>query len=136
MRDTGSTTEWRLTDETHGVLEKLEPTVSVALFRIAQEAINNAVRHAAPLAITVRLDADDERLLIEISDDGSGHAKTRKRIGGGIDNMQTRARLISARFTIASGPNNRGTVVRVVLPLAPPAGVESLGEGRYEGSDR
>lgn len=136
MRDTGSTTEWRLTDETHGVLEKLEPTVSVALFRIAQEAINNAVRHAAPLAITVRLDADDERLLIEISDDGSGHAKTRKRIGGGIDNMQTRARLISARFTIASGPDNRGTVVRVVLPLAPPAGVESLGEGRYEGSDR
>lgn len=110
-------------------LDQLESTVCVALFRIAQEAINNAVRHAAPLAITVRLAADEDRLVIEISDDGSGHAETRKRIGGGIDNMQTRARLISARFTIASGPNNRGTVVRVVLPLAQPAGAENLGEG-------
>ena len=96
----------------------------------------NAVRHAAPLAITVRLAADEDRLVIEISDDGSGQARTRKRIGGGIDNMQTRARLISARFTIASGPNNRGTVVRVVLPLAQPAGAENFEEGRHEGSDR
>ena len=74
--------------------------------------------------------------MIEIADDGSGHARTRKRIGGGIDNMRTRARLISARFTIGSGPNNRGTVVRVVLPLAQPDDTDNLEEGRYEGSDR
>jgi signal transduction histidine kinase len=118
-RDTGSTIEWGLADATHGALERLEPTVGVALFRIAQEAINNAVRHAAPIAITVRLEADDDRLSIEIADDGTGLARTRGRIGGGIDNMRTRARLISARFAIGPGPNNRGTVVRVVLPLAP-----------------
>ncbi|WP_411196056.1 sensor histidine kinase, partial [Rhizobium sp.] len=118
-RDTGSAIEWGLVDETHGALEQLEPTVSVALFRIAQEAINNAVRHAAPLAVTVRLEADDERLSIEISDDGTGLAKARGRIGGGIDNMKTRARLISARFATGPGHNNRGTVVRVVLPLGP-----------------
>jgi signal transduction histidine kinase len=118
-RDTGSTIEWGLADATHGALERLEPTVGVALFRIAQEAINNAVRHAAPIAITVRLEADEDRLSIEIADDGTGLARTRGRIGGGIDNMRTRARLISARFAIGPGPNNRGTVVRVVLPLAP-----------------
>jgi signal transduction histidine kinase len=118
-RDTGSTIEWGLADATHGALERLEPTVGVALFRIAQEAINNAVRHAAPIAITVRLEADDDRLSIEIADDGTGLARTRGRIGGGIDNMRTRARLISARFAIGPGPNNRGTVVRVVLPLTP-----------------
>ncbi|WP_027998834.1 GAF domain-containing sensor histidine kinase [Sinorhizobium arboris] len=118
-RDTGSVIEWGLADETNGALERLEPTVIVALFRIAQEAINNAVRHAAPLAVKVRLGADGERLSIEISDDGTGLAKTRGRIGEGIDNMKTRARLISARFTIGPGHNNRGTVVRVVLPLAP-----------------
>jgi signal transduction histidine kinase len=128
-RDTGSATRWDITDETHGALDQLEPTVSVALFRIAQEAINNAVRHAAPLSILVRLEADDGRLVIEIADDGSGQAKTRKRIGAGIDNMQTRARLISARFTIASGPDNRGTVVRVVLPLAALNDPENLGGG-------
>lgn len=128
-RDTGSATEWDITDETHGALDQLEPTVSVALFRIAQEAINNAVRHASPSAIMVRLDADDDRLVIEIADDGSGHVKTRKRIGAGIDNMQTRARLISARFTIGSGPDGRGTVVRVVLPLGPPDDADNLGGG-------
>lgn len=128
-RDTGSATEWDITDETHGALDQLEPTVSVALFRIAQEAINNAVRHAAPSAIMVRLDADDDRLVIEIADDGSGHVKTRKRIGAGIDNMQTRARLISARFTIGSGPDGRGTVVRVVLPLGLPDDADNLGGG-------
>jgi signal transduction histidine kinase len=118
-RDAGSIIEWGLADETNGALERLEPTVIVALFRIAQEAINNAVRHAAPLAVKVRLNADDDRLSIEISDDGTGLAKTRGRIGEGIDNMKTRARLISARFTIGPGHNNRGTVVRVVLPLTP-----------------
>lgn len=128
-RDTGSATRWDITDETHGALDQLEPTVSVALFRIAQEAINNSVRHAVPHSIMVRLEADDDRLVIEIADDGSGQAKTRKRIGAGIDNMQTRARLISARFTIASGPDNRGTVVRVVLPLAAPNDAENLGGG-------
>jgi signal transduction histidine kinase len=128
-RDTGSATRWDITDETHGALDQLEPTVSVALFRIAQEAINNAMRHAAPHSILVRLEADDGRLVIEIADDGSGQAKTRKRIGAGIDNMQTRARLISARFTIASGPDNRGTVVRVVLPLGAPNDAENLGGG-------
>lgn len=123
-RDTGSAIEWGLVDETCGALEQLEPTVSVALFRIAQEAINNAVRHAAPLTVLVRLEAEDARLSIEISDDGTGLAKARGRIGGGIDNMKTRARLISARFTTGPGHNNRGTVVRVVLPLVPrdPAG--------------
>ncbi|MGO8426195.1 sensor histidine kinase, partial [Rhizobium ruizarguesonis] len=45
--DSGSGIEWGLVDETHGALERMEPTVSVALFRIAQDAINNAVRHAA-----------------------------------------------------------------------------------------
>jgi signal transduction histidine kinase len=120
-RDTGSGIEWGLVDETNGALERLEPTVSVALFRIAQEAINNAVRHAAPLAVMVRLEIGDDRLSIEIADDGTGLAKARGRIGGGIDNMKTRARLISARFTTVPGYNNRGTVVRVVLPLVPQA---------------
>ncbi|MCF3638790.1 sensor histidine kinase [Rhizobium sp. TRM95111] len=127
-RDTGSTIEWGLADETDGALETLEPAVSVALFRIAQEAINNAVRHASPLAVTVRLGIDDSRLSIEISDDGTGLAKMRGRIGGGIDNMKTRARLISARFAIGPGHNNRGTTVRVVLPLTPNDAGDGLGE--------
>ncbi|WP_026621139.1 signal transduction histidine kinase (plasmid) [Ensifer sp. WSM1721] len=117
VRDSATPIEWALVDETAGTLETLEPTVSVALFRIAQEAINNAVRHAQPLAITVRLKVEAGQLAIEIADDGYGIARHRGRIGGGIDNMKTRARLISAKFTIGPGRNNCGTMVAVSLPL-------------------
>lgn len=120
VRDSGTPIEWALVDETAGALEGLEPTVSVALFRIAQEAINNAVRHAQPMAITVRLRVEEGQIAIDVSDDGCGIARNRGRIGGGIDNMKTRARLISAKCTIGPGRGNRGTTVTVLLPLAAP----------------
>lgn len=118
VRDSGAPIEWALIDETAGTLDGLGQAVSVALFRIAQEAINNAVRHAQPMAVTVRLSTAEERLAIEITDDGRGLVKMRGRIGGGIDNMKTRARLISARFSIGPGRNSHGTVVSVQLPLS------------------
>ncbi|ASY59345.1 hypothetical protein SS05631_b52530 (plasmid) [Sinorhizobium sp. CCBAU 05631] len=116
VRDSGMPIEWALVDESGGALDGLEQTVSVALFRIAQEAINNAVRHAQPTAITVGLRLEAGELAIEISDDGRGLARARGRIGGGIDNMKTRARLISAKFAIGLGDKNRGTTVTVLLP--------------------
>lgn len=117
VRDSGMPIEWALVDETAGALDALEPAVAVALFRIAQEAINNAVRHAQPMAITVRLRIEEGQLALEVSDDGRGIAKQRGRLGSGIDNMKTRARLISARCTIGAGRGNRGTAVTVFLPL-------------------
>lgn len=120
IRDSGMPIEWGLVDETAGTLEALGPTVSVALFRIAQEAINNAVRHAQPISITASLRIADGAVALEVCDDGCGVAKTRGRIGGGIDNMKTRARLISARFAIGPGRGGRGTTVSVLLPLDQP----------------
>lgn len=117
VRDSNTPVEWAIVDETAGALDTLEPTVSIALFRIAQEAINNAVRHAQPLAVTVRLRAEAKQLALEVTDDGRGVARSRGRVGGGIDNMKTRARLISAKFAIGPGRNNRGTTVTVSLPL-------------------
>ncbi|WEX73905.1 sensor histidine kinase [Sinorhizobium numidicum] len=120
VRDSALPIEWALIDDTAGALDRLEPTVSVALFRIAQEAINNAVRHAQPMSLIVRLRVEDGQVSIEVSDDGGGLARTRGRIGGGIDNMKTRARLISAKFAIGPGRSNRGTTVTVLLPLDRP----------------
>lgn len=118
VRDSGTTIEWELCDETEGACDQLEPTVAIALFRIAQEAINNAVRHARPDRIKVRLHCREDHLAMEITDDGAGIARPRGRIGGGIDNMRTRARLISARFAIGPGRTGPGTLVKVVVPLA------------------
>ncbi|MQV96611.1 sensor histidine kinase [Sinorhizobium medicae] len=128
VRDSNTPVEWAIVDETAGALDTLEPTVSVALFRIAQEAINNAVRHAQPLAITVRLRAEAKQLALEITDDGRGLARSRGRVGGGIDNMKTRARLISAKFVIGPGRNNRGTTVTVSLPLERDAEIAAMGQ--------
>ncbi|ANH07620.1 sensor histidine kinase [Shinella sp. HZN7] len=129
VRDSGMPIRWALADETAGALDKLEPTVSVALFRIAQEAINNAVRHARPTTLAVRLRIEAESLVLDVVDDGCGVVRTRGRIGSGVENMKTRARLISASCAIGAGRNNSGTTVTVRLPLAPQGGAAAPCEG-------
>ncbi|QRM57269.1 sensor histidine kinase [Sinorhizobium sp. BG8] len=117
IRESGLPIQWTLTDDSEGALETLEQTVSIALFRIAQEAINNAVRHAQATSIIVHLRVEDSRIAIDICDDGEGLKGPEGRIGGGIDNMRTRARLISARFAVGPGQCNVGTRVSVSLTL-------------------
>lgn len=118
IRDSGLSIAQKLVDDTGGVIDRLEPTVSIALFRITQEAINNAVRHAQADHITVTLTGQPDGISIEVRDDGIGIQKPRRRAGAGIDNMKTRARLISARFSITDGRGTRGSVVAIHLPLA------------------
>ncbi|RGP37502.1 GAF domain-containing sensor histidine kinase [Pseudotabrizicola alkalilacus] len=118
IRDSGQGIDWTLTDESHGAFDALEPAISVALYRIAQEAINNAVIHAEAGRITVQLTATPVQISLAVSDDGCGIAKKRTRIGSGIDNMKTRARLISARCTLSAGIGGAGTSASIVLPLA------------------
>ncbi|MFN7223904.1 MAG: ATP-binding protein [Paracoccaceae bacterium] len=118
IRDSGHSIDWTLNDTSDGAFDALDPTVSIALFRIAQEAINNAVSHAEAGRISVQMSATPGQILMAVSDDGRGIAKKRARIGSGIDNMKTRARLISARCTLAAGINGAGTSVGIVLPRA------------------
>ena len=122
IRDSVQALDWTLTDDSDGAIDRLEGTVSMALFRIVQEAINNAVTHAQATTISVRLLAAKGQISIAVCDNGKGITKRRTRVGSGIDNMKTRARLISARFALAAGPassgaGNSGTVVTVVLPV-------------------
>ncbi|UJW77331.1 sensor histidine kinase [Rhizobium sp. SL42] len=119
LRDTGGETRWELVDETDGMIDTLDKTLRIALFRIAQEAINNAARHAQAGHISVRLRSQALGVVIEVWDDGRGMTRPQRRSGGGIDNMMTRARLISAKFTIGPCREGKGTVVRVQLPVGP-----------------
>ena len=111
--------EWQLEDTSDGLVDTLDPALRVALFRIVQEAVNNAARHADPSRIEVRVGtAGDASLQIEVRDDGVGFAPMpqRRRVGG-IRNMQTRARLISASFFLDGLPGGRGTLMSLVLPV-------------------
>jgi signal transduction histidine kinase len=117
VRDSGAAIEWTIADESDGIVEALPRSVATALFRIAQEAINNAIRHANAGHIMVEIKATPTHLRIVIRDDGIGLPSDQNRQGAGIGNMRTRARLISARFDIARNGNGLGTAVEVSLPI-------------------
>lgn len=102
-------------DDSNLGVDALDPVVRIALFRIVQEAINNAGRHAAPSRIDVRI-AGKPRLRVTVADDGCGIAEDirRSRKKGGLSHMRTRAQLIGARLSVRSGKT--GTSVSVSLP--------------------
>jgi signal transduction histidine kinase len=118
IRESETAIETHLHDTSDGMIDRMGQTVRIALFRIVQEAINNAVRHACATSVTVRISCRSGTACVAVSDDGEASLQLRPRIGGGIENMKTRARLISAALTIARRPEGRGTVVRVSLPSA------------------
>jgi signal transduction histidine kinase len=96
-----------------------DPFVAGHLYRIVQEAVNNAVKHSQAKHVTVRLAAAGPELRLEIADDGAGLTKPRgKATGLGMGVMQHRANVIGANLTIDS---KRGGGVTIVcrLPLKP-----------------
>ncbi len=75
------------------------------LYRIAQEAVNNALKHAAPSEICIGLERCDGMLVIEVDDDGDGFdEKAEARDGIGLRVMRYRARLIGGALEIGSAP--------------------------------
>jgi signal transduction histidine kinase len=102
----------------------LPPPVEHAVLRVTQEAVANAARHAGPGLITVRLHADGDRVLLEVTDDGQGFDVTARRPDGsvhggglGLRTMRDRVTELGGQLTIDSAPGT-GTRVRASFPLA------------------
>jgi PAS domain S-box-containing protein len=96
-----------------------EPTAS-HLYRIAQEAINNAVKHGHARAITVTLQAYDDKVQLSVSDDGIGlQAGTVGGSGMGLKIMAYRARMIRGVIEVAPRRGG-GTRVQCVCPAPSP----------------
>ena len=100
---------------------RLPPDVEAGLYQIAQEALNNALRHAHASVITLKLQAEDSpnaagrRTLLEISDDGRGFDAMQVSAHGlGLTHMAERARILRANFEIITHPGE-GTRVKVVV---------------------
>ncbi|MBB6611771.1 hypothetical protein H7F15_12035 [Pontibacter sp. Tf4] len=99
------------------------PDKKLILFRIAQEAINNILRHAQADAIAVRVSFRADGMTLNISDNGRGFdqadpapALLHMAGGTGITNMHSRAAMIGAKFSIESTPG-AGTLVHLELPI-------------------
>jgi signal transduction histidine kinase len=104
-----------ITIERRGSLDDVSPSTGAALYRIAQEAITNALRHArAPTRIEVRVEAQDESVRLTVRDDGARVTDARRR-GFGLVGMEERAALLGG--TLSTGPGEeRGFVVSATLP--------------------
>jgi signal transduction histidine kinase len=88
-----------------------DAAVATHLYRIAQEAINNATRHGKAKNITVALEAADHSVLLRVADDGTGISRTPALSNGiGMAVMRYRARLSGGELAVESPPDG-GTIV-------------------------
>ncbi|MEZ4732888.1 MAG: GAF domain-containing sensor histidine kinase [Caldilineaceae bacterium] len=100
---------------------ELPACLEAALYRIAQEALNNALKHAAATAVTVTLRRVDEQIILEISDNGKGFAvaSATGQGGLGLSTMRERAEQLGGVLTIHSPPGH-GATIRVQVALSTP----------------
>ena len=96
-------------------LPGLGPPVEAALYRVAQEALHNALRHAGASRIRVALDRTARRVVLEVADDGHGFVPEMPSSGLGLASMRERAAAAGGVLTIRSGRS--GTVVRMKVPV-------------------
>jgi signal transduction histidine kinase len=100
---------------------RLPVPVEVGLYRIAQEALNNAAKHAHTRKVSVRLEERNNGILLEVRDFGRGFIDEEARNGSeaghrvGLPGMEERAQLLGGACRITSSPGH-GTRVRVELP--------------------
>jgi PAS domain S-box-containing protein len=97
---------------------ELPSLVEEELYRIAQEALNNALKHAAATLVTIHIRADDQEVELEVVDNGIGFnpATVSYRGGVGLASMRERAEGLEGSFTILAAPGE-GTRVKIRLPL-------------------
>jgi signal transduction histidine kinase len=128
---------------TRGEVDKrIRPAAEITIFRIFQEAILNAARHARAENVFVLIEGEDHEVRVEMEDDGEGfalhsifHQTTRDgkdRRGLGLLGMKERALLLGGKLEICSQPGI-GTKIELKVPLAPVEALHAEEEGTYRG---
>ena len=94
----------------------LQPDLEACLYRVALEALNNSLKHAAATKITVRVAADGERVSLSIQDYGKGFDQQAlpDRGGMGLTSMRERTDAVGGTLVILSEPG-KGTTVKVTV---------------------
>jgi len=100
--------------------DELDPEWSIALYRIMQETLTNITKHAHASRVHITLERAAEGVRLRIVDDGVGlpEGATAKPKSHGIVGMRERMRQVGGTFTIAPGPNGKGTLVEAFIPTA------------------
>lgn len=109
--------EMYVVDASGGKMDDLQDTVRTAMYRIVQEAVNNALKHAECTRVDVHISQSDDKMSVSISDNGTGIQDADLHSASGIGNIKTRADLISAKVAFERTSEPGGTRVRIVVPL-------------------
>jgi PAS domain S-box-containing protein len=103
--------------QTDGHFDDVPENVSLAIFRITQEALQNVSKHSGTKKAAIRLARRDPEVLLQISDNGIGfHAAEAQRPSLGLISMRERAKLLGGTLSIESAPG-LGTTLTVTIPL-------------------
>jgi len=111
-----------VTLEASGSRDRLPPEIELVLYRVAQEALTNVVKHASATTASIVLRKSDERVDLTIDDDGTGFDPTAARIrderglGLGLFGMEERVALVGGTLAIR-GLQPHGTRVATTIPL-------------------
>ncbi len=101
--------------------ERLDPELETVVYRLAQEALTNVVKHAAAGRVELRIQGGEGRLDVLVSDDGRGFDSAGRHGGFGLSGMRERVELVGGELQIESRPGS-GTRVMASVPLAAASG--------------
>jgi signal transduction histidine kinase len=105
---------------THGVLpQDMDPNVSLCVYRIAQEALNNIARHSHARHAQVTLIYENRTLTLQVADSGVGFdAHSTRQSGLGLISMRDRVAFLRGQLAIHATPGG-GTRIGVNIPIGP-----------------
>lgn len=98
--------------------DEIDPSWSIALYRIVQETLTNITKHARANHVRITLRREPAGIRLRVVDDGVGLAEgaTSKPKSHGVVGMRERMRQLGGTFTIAAGPGGKGTLVEAFIP--------------------
>jgi signal transduction histidine kinase len=96
-------------------IDHLDDKLTINIYRVIQEAITNAARHAQASLIQVHLFMQDGSLMVDIKDNGCGIPLTRPHKGLGLAGMRERIKAVDGKFELSSAAGT-GTRIRAVIP--------------------
>lgn len=119
----------RISFKTKGVYDDIRPVISLTVFRILQEAMNNIIKHSKAQNVAVNLEFPENGIKLHVYDDGVGFSleeikkkKADMNGGFGLLSMRERVELLNGKLQINSRPGN-GTRLDITIPLNTKEGV-------------
>jgi two-component system, NarL family, sensor histidine kinase DevS len=97
-------------------VERLDPELEIAVYRLVQEALTNVAKHAGASGVTLQVAERDRRLDVLVADDGCGFDPDAERSGFGLDGMRERVELVGGELQIESSPG-AGTRMKASIPF-------------------